>query len=179
MLKIMLISAWIWGHIVGKFMIWPRRLKGLLWIPILYASNWYRITEMKGKCLYIYLPHIYLYENILCLFLFIFLPLDDILILMPFTIHTVNNIWWPAFIEIKYTFYTCFILAILNIFITFLSIIWTIYKHGYPIFIIFNIAILLSYSWHVWISGYAYFIVKKPTTYIEYQERQSRQTMEV
>jgi hypothetical protein len=38
---------------------------------------------------------------------------------------------------------------------------------------------LCTYIWHTWITSYAYFIIKTPTTFIEYQERQTRQVQEV
>ena len=176
---LVIISAWIWGHILGKFIIWPRRLEGFKWLPILYASNWYRITHMEGKCTYLYLPHMYVYENIMVLFSFIFLPVDYLIFSTLLISHTLNNIWWPAFIEIKYTFKYCFILTVVKIIFCMFSIAWTIYCYRYPIFIIFNIASLCTYIWHTWITSYAYFIIKTPTTFIEYQERQTRQVQEV
>lgn len=179
MFNLIITLSWLWGHILAKFIIWPRRLQGILWLPILNASNWYRMTEIKGKILYIYLPHLYVYENTICLFSFIFLPIDNFIMATILFSHVINNIWWPAFIEIKYSFQTCFILSIVNIISCMSTILWTIYLYGYPIFIIFCIAFLLASLWHLWISSYTLFVVKKPTTFIEYQERQARQTMNV
>lgn len=175
MLKLILLSAWLWGYIIGKFIIWPRRLQGFLWYPYLYASNWYRITDMKGKCLYMYLTRLYVFENTTCLFSFVFLPSNTIPVFL-FVSHAMNNLWWPTFIEIKYSFLTCFLLSIIQLIS---CIIHCFQFKDYIVYVFFNILILCTYIWHTWISGYAYFVIKTPTTFIEYQERKSRETMEV
>lgn len=171
--------SFAWGYIISKFIIWPRRLEGMIWIPILSATNWYRITDMIGKCPYYLLPFMYVYENTITLFIFTFMPKDTVLFTSITIAHIINNIWWPGFIEIKYSFFTCFLLSIVNITLYIFLCMWIVFKYRYPIIFMFIVLLKLTTCWHCWISYYTCFVVKEPITFIAYQERQARKTINV
>lgn len=154
------ISALLWGYIFARFVIWPHRCEGILWLPTPNASSWYRLTTLKGAIDHSYLLPVFAYQNISRAVAVFWLPTRcGVAILIT---HVYSNLWWPAFLELKTSFGFCLICSIIQI--------------G-PLLYVFSPFVILDglvVLWSIWISFYAWKIVKTPTTCLEYQRRQSR-----
>ena len=179
MLKLILISGWLWGFIISRFIIWSRRCKGLLWLPFPNASNWYRMTTLKYRVQHTYLGPLFVYDNIVRIVLLLLLPDDTFLICLMFVINIIINTWWPGFIELKLTFRRCSTIIIVNTTLLCISLYWYILMYGAKNVILLYLILIMTNNWYLWISIYSWLIVKTPTTYIEYNRRESRQPLDV
>jgi len=159
-----MIMLWVWGYIFSRFIIWPRRIEGLIWLPSLNAGSWYRITVMKYKIPHEYLPAVCILSTAATLFTFLSITHNDLEVIAISYIHTANSLWWPAFFELKLTWRTC-LLIIGSAYTTALvlcSIDFTI------------LPTIVMQTWMFIITTRAYFVVKTPTTSLEYETRESR-----
>lgn len=166
---LVLISAWIWGYVLSRFSIWPHRCEGMIWLPYPNASSWYRLTNLRGAIQYTYLTPVFVYQNLVRGLLLLLIPRDDILISAIIGIHVYSNIWWPAFMELKLEFKYCVAICFFNL-CAIIFVGWQVPVKFFILVILDGLVIL----WAFWISLYAHFIVKTPTTHVEYQRRQSR-----
>ncbi len=164
MFRFLMIMLWAWGYIFSRFIIWPRRKEGLTWLPTLNASSWYRITDMKYKIPHKYLPAACIFTFAAAGVTFLSITHNDFEVIAMLYIHIVNSIWWPAFFELKIIWKKCLLLigssyicALVLCHIDF-SILPTI----------------IIQTWMFTITAHAYFVVKTPTTSLEYETRESR-----
>ena len=107
------------------------------------------------------------------------LPESPPMFLSILFIHIISALWWPAFIELKYTWKNCFLMAAAAHGATIYLTYWTLTRLGISLFLVFPIILIIIQSWMVWISGYAWQVVKEPTLLLQYQRRESRNLIEV
>jgi len=179
MFRWIIFSAWIWGYILARYIIWSHRWEGIKWYPNPNASSWYALTDLKLKPRKNYLFPICLLSHLMMLAAIISIPENIPLLLALLFVHIITSLWWPAFIELKYSFRTCFFLAASSHICTIYILLWFITRLGANMFCLFPILLILIQSWMVWISGYAWIVCKEPTLLLEYTRRQSRNLLTV
>lgn len=174
MFRLILFSAWVWGYALARFIIWSHRWEGIRWIPNPNASSWYALTDLEHKPKPKHLKYIFYLANFLTLASVCTVPEDPRIYTSLIIIHIISAIWWPAFIELKYTWRTCLGLASVAHGTTVYMSYWFISRLGINLFLLFPFLLSFVQSWMVYISAYAYIVVKEPTLQLRYMHRQSR-----
>lgn len=179
MFRVLAATAWLWGYVLARYIIWSHEWRGILWYPNPNASSWYALTDLKFKPKPKHLPYIFFLSNILMLIFLLTCPESIPVFSAILIVHIVSALWWPAFIELKFTWKNCFILAAFAHGATIFLIYWFFKKFYINFYIIFPVFLMTVQTWMVFISGYAYKIVKQPTLLLQYQRRESRNLLEV
>ena len=171
-------SAWAWGFVFSRFLIWSRRLEGITWMPSPDANSWYCLTDLKFKIHRKRLTYACVLNAITSLLALLFVPRDDLIIILLMVMHVSSTIWWPAFIELKLSWALCFILSCVSFVASFVAIERTTARTPESVAVFFLPILVGIHGWMLCISSHAYFVVKKPTISLEYHRRESR-TLEV
>ena len=174
MFRLILFSAWVWGYTLARFIIWSHRWEGIRWIPNPNASSWYALTDLKYKPKPKHLKYIFYLANGLTLASVCTVPEDIRVYLSLIIIHIISAIWWPAFIELKFSWKSCVGLAVTAHGATVYMTYWFISRLGINLFLLFPISLSFIQAWMVYISAYALIVVKEPTLQLRYMHRQSR-----
>lgn len=175
MLWVLKLSAWIWCYVFARFLIWSRRLEGITWLPFPNASSWYRLTELSGKIHHKQLAFFCVASSLSSLGLLMFASHDDFLLVGLLLSHTLTTLWWPGFMELKFSWRTCFIIACVTFTISCVMVSYDIDRYGLNEgSVLFVPTYIGLQAWVLWITAYAYHVVKTPRTVLEYHRRESR-----
>jgi len=169
-----MISAWIWGFIFSRFLIWSRRMEGIRWMPVPDASSWYCLTDLKFKIHRKRLTYVCVLNALASLMTLLFIPQDELVIVLVMASHVASTLWWPAFFELKWSWLSCFLLSLWLFVSTFICIEILFRTSPESISIFFLPMLIGIYGWMLCISSYAYFVAKVPVTSLEYNRRTSR-----
>lgn len=179
MFRVLTITAWVWGYVLARYIIWSHRWEGIIWYPNPNASSWYALTDLKAKPKPKHLYKIFFLSNFIMLGAIVALPESIPMFISILIIHIISALWWPAFIELKYSWKTCFFMAAVAHGATIYLTYWTLTRFGISFFLLFPIILILIQTWMVWISGYAWQVVQQPTLLLQYTRRESRNLIEV
>ena len=179
MFRVLTTTAWLWGYVLARYIIWSHRWEGIMWYPNPNASSWYALTNLKYKPKSKQLPIIFFIFNITMSVILIICPESLPIFFSLLIIHILSALWWPAFIELKYSWRNCFIMACCAHGATVYLFYWSITRFHSLLFCLLPLVLIIIQSWMVWISGYAYLVIKEPTLLLQYTRRESRNLIHV
>ena len=179
MFRFLAFTGWIWGFALARYIIWSHRWEGITWLPKPNASSWYSLTDLKGKPKSKYLVYLCVVQLVTTLITLLLVPEYPPLFVALLIVHICSALWWPAFIELKFSWKTCFALASLAHVSTIYLVVWVGSRLGVSLFLPLGIVLVAIQSWMVWISGYAWIVVREPTLMLAYQRRESRRLIDV